>query len=90
MTRYDWVPSALGRGVGGGLTGIVMTNRMVILASLGWSFQIVNVPEQMQLMPRGCTMQHKKTSERAEYFITQFSHLRKRLGDKARVETELG
>jgi hypothetical protein len=38
MTRYDWVPSALGRGVGGGLTGIVMTNRMVILASLGWSF----------------------------------------------------
>lgn len=37
MTRYDWVPSALGRGVGGSLTGVAMANGMVILASLGWS-----------------------------------------------------
>jgi hypothetical protein len=83
MTRYDWVPSALGRGVGGSLTGVAMANGMVILASLGWSLPNLLCSRTDAAYATRCTMQPKKTSKRAEYFITQFSHLRKWLGDKA-------
>jgi hypothetical protein len=91
MTRYDWVPSALGRGVGGSLTG-------------GGDGQWDGDPCQPRLeltkfsmFPNGCSLCHedvrctpKKQAKEQNVLFMQFSHLRKRLGDKARVETELG
>ena len=79
MTRYDWVPSALGRGVGGSLTGVAMANGMVILASLGWSLpnlQCSRTDAAYATRMYG-TMQPKKTSERAECFIYAVFSLKK-------------
>jgi hypothetical protein len=90
MTRYDWVPSALGRGVGGSLTGVAMANGMVILASLGWSLPNLQCSRTDAAYATRMYDATQKDKQKSRIFYYAVFSLKKAARGQNRAETELG